>query len=295
MTLNAFSHQASGNITWLASYPKSGNTWMRAFLSHVLMPEDAVFDLNRLYVQGIASSREVFELYTGLDSCDLTVDEINKIRPDLYRHISDAVPERHYCKVHDAYRLINGHTIFPNNASKRVLYIIRNPLDVAVSYKHHLQKDNIEAVTALCNPKGGLALATNRLPNQLPQHMGTWSQHVSSWVQQKNMPVIVVRYEDMVLDTFSTFAKVLTELELNISSKRVQAAIDETDFQRLQQLEQTLGFHEKPQLMPRFFRKGKIGSWRDELNQSDMDEIIRFNKVVMQQFAYLDANDKPVF
>ncbi|HJX72016.1 MAG TPA: hypothetical protein VJ346_08695, partial [Bacteroidales bacterium] len=68
-------------IVWLASYPKSGNTWFRIFLTNLLNHTNEPVDINNLYPSTIASSRSLFDEATGLESSDLTLDEIELLRP----------------------------------------------------------------------------------------------------------------------------------------------------------------------------------------------------------------------
>ncbi len=73
-------------IVWLASYPKSGNTWMRAFLSNYLADGDKPVDINSLDTGGpIASARTIFDEAVGVEASDLTQDEIERYRPRVYR------------------------------------------------------------------------------------------------------------------------------------------------------------------------------------------------------------------
>ncbi|KAB2870631.1 MAG: sulfotransferase domain-containing protein, partial [Bacteroidales bacterium] len=92
-------------IVWLASYPKSGNTWFRVFLSNLLSESDQPADINNLYATPIASSRELFDEATGLSSAELTLDEIDILRPGVYSYAARNSKEILFQKVHDAWLL----------------------------------------------------------------------------------------------------------------------------------------------------------------------------------------------
>ncbi len=72
-------------IYWLASYPKSGNTWLRSFLSNLQQDGDAPADINELATGTIASARDWLDEALGFDSADLSADEIDRLRPAVYR------------------------------------------------------------------------------------------------------------------------------------------------------------------------------------------------------------------
>lgn len=158
-----------GNIIWLASYPKSGNTWFRAFLSSLLSKTDAPVDINCLEGGPIFSARAVFDSTTFIQSSDLLPDEIDNLRPLVYEELSRKAADRLFIKAHDAYTYLdNGRPLFPSNATGGAIYLIRNPLDVAVSYANHLSCD-LEKAISLLNDVGN-AMCAN--PKTLPISCG---------------------------------------------------------------------------------------------------------------------------
>ena len=126
-------------IIWLASYPKSGNTWFRFFLRALLNENET-----RGCEMGMASSREVFDDYTGICSSDLTNDEIDSLRPGVYEQVvADAEKLPIFAKTHDACtNLADGEPMLSRKATAGAIYLIRNPLDVAVSFAYHSGHEN---------------------------------------------------------------------------------------------------------------------------------------------------------
>ena len=113
-------------IVWLASYPKSGNTWFRVFLSNLLNKNDQPADINNLYATPIASNRELFDEATGLASSDLTPEEIDNLRPGVYEYAARNSKEFLYQKVHDAWIETElGEPMFSKNVTHGVVYFIR--------------------------------------------------------------------------------------------------------------------------------------------------------------------------
>ncbi|MFH1728807.1 MAG: sulfotransferase domain-containing protein [Pseudomonadota bacterium] len=283
------------NIVWLASYPKSGNTWFRTFLSTILNEKKSEPDINDLQSTPIASARGIFEDHVECESSDLSSDEVESLRPDVYREISDNLEDKFYMKVHDAYtKTKESEWLFPPEATFGVIYLVRNPLDVAVSFANHNSGSIDKTVDNLCNNDFALCKHKKSFSNQLLQRHLTWSGHVLSWIDSPNK-VCVLRYEDMKLDSLRTFKKACDFLNLDKSDKEIAQAIEKTSFDKLRKQEEEKSFNEKPQKCKFFFRKGKIGSWREKLKNHHVDKLISCHYDVMKRFGYLDKNDKLVF
>lgn len=180
---------------WLASYPKSGNTWMRSFLTALL--REAPPDINALATDGIFSSKAFVELATDVDEEALSPRDWAVFRREALRYRFEASERSMYLKVHDAYTYDpwTGEPLVPSFGHPLVLYLIRNPLDVAVSFAHH----NHEPVEKTVRSMGQTSYGLSRKPwqQQSWQPMGTWSMHAQSWLEQPHLPVHVMRYEDM--------------------------------------------------------------------------------------------------
>ena len=275
-------------IVWLASYPKSGNTWFRVFLTNLLRENAQPAHINELKETSIASARNLFDEVTGLPSEDLTHEEIDMLRPEVYKWIAADSDDLVFKKVHDAYTYLpNGRPIFPAEASHAVIYFIRDPLDVAVSFAHHSAKKPEEMLKALNNPNFSFCGKRHRFYNQLRQKLGTWSQHVKSWVDQGNIPVHVLRYEDMQKDTFQTFQSAVRFLKLDKTDETIQKAIELSDLSVLQKQEQEQGFREKMIKAESFFRKGSIGEGKQLFSEQQINEIIDNHVDILRRFGYL--------
>ncbi len=286
----------SGSIFWLASYPKSGNTWTRTFIRSVLGGADDPewdLDLNHLATGGIASSREWVERGLGFDLSCLRHEEVELLRPAAYRHLSERMTEPGYYKVHDAYTENGaGEPLFPAEATRGVLYIARNPLDVAVSYANHMGSDTERSVHHMGEGNASLCGATTGQAIQLRQRLLSWSGHVRSWLQSP-LPVLVVRYEDMRLDPLHAFTRIAEFLELPSDEVAVAEALRLCEFERLQAKEAEGGFREKPARAPVFFRRGKVGDWKEELTPEQVDRIVEDHRDVMEELGYLGPGGQP--
>ncbi|MDA3779311.1 MAG: sulfotransferase domain-containing protein [Bacteroidales bacterium] len=280
-------------IIWLASYPKSGNTWFRVFLSNLLSAGDKPADINNLHNTPIASARQIFDEVTGLSSSELTSDEIENLRPEVYKQIAQETEEVIYKKIHDSYHLTqSGKQLIPTEYSKGVIYFVRNPLDVAISFAHHSNCSFSKMIKNMSNTNYSFCAKDDRLQNQLLQKLDTWSNHVISWLNQKNIPVHLMRYEDMKGDTFNSFKKATDFIGLNNSDEEIKKAIEYSSIKELQKQESNNGFKEKSPNSKSFFRKGEINSWKDVLTNNQIDEIINRNNEIMKRLDYLDSNNK---
>jgi len=282
-------HGIRKNIVWLASYPKSGNTWFRIFLSNLLSNSKEPASINHLHLLPIVSSRSIFDRYLGTHTSDLTYDEIDSLRPRVYRLISKESKNDIFLKTHDAWGLnADGNPIFPEEVTKGAVYLIRNPLDIAVSFAFHNNADIDKTISEMNNTKYGLCLNNSKLMNQIPQHLLSWSEHVISWVHRSNLPVYVLRYEDMIGEPEKTFSRVLGFLQIAYTDKKLSLALQNSAFDKLSEQEEKNGFRERPIHSKKFFRSGQINYWKIYLSTTQVKQIIKLHRTVMEEFGYLE-------
>jgi aryl sulfotransferase len=277
-------------IVWLASYPKSGNTWMRAFLTALLNKENPGVDINNMMPSTIASSRQLFDEMAGVSASDLLPEEIDRLRPAIYRQNAMESDELIYHKIHDAWiRLPGGEPLVPADATRCVIYIIRNPLDVAVSFANHLNTSIDKTINTMNNPDYAFCDRRDRLANQLRQRLLTWSGHVKSWLDESGLPVWVMRYEDMSAQPEITFTKAVNFIGLPHTPAEIKAALELCNFSRLQKQEEEKGFSEKNARSPSFFRKGTVGDWRNVLSPEQVERVVIPHREMMERFGYNDG------
>jgi aryl sulfotransferase len=271
---------------WLASYPKSGNTWMRMMLYSLRREK---LDINSVHDASILT-RNDFEQYFGFKSSVLTQEEIDAVRPDLHRALASAWMEPLLLrKVHDCYwKNAAGEAVFPADVSRGVVYIARDPRDVAVSYSHHNVSDVAKTVHNLCESGFTIAKSIKAMKFQFSQPLGSWSEHVTSWLDQTEIPVLLVRYEDMLEDSCRELVRVAEFLGLPQASNAeacAQAALA-SSFENLRAQEEEKGFREKPTKAKRFFRSGRAGEGLEVLSPDLLDRIESANGAVMQRLGY---------
>lgn len=283
-----FDPQKPRGLVWLASYPKSGNTWLRTFL----------FALNRTIVQGApesidindidefsANERDVamYERHLGRPIDQAKPGEIAALRPRVQEEICRSGTGLVLMKTHSAMGFDYGHPLINRKVSAGAIYVVRNPLDVAISFAHYRDSPIDEVIADMATPGfGGLTEG-----HQIYFSAGTWSEHVSSWTIPPSARVLVVRYEDLLDRPIESFSAIARHVAMSPTPEQLQRAIDLTSFDRLRETETRTGFVEKPDQAARFFRAGRAGQWRDALTAAQVDRVVADHRVQMERFGYL--------
>ena len=274
---------APPGLVWLASYPKSGNTWLRALLANVMSGRLEPEPINDLHAGvDISSSRPLFEQRTLVDASLLTLAEIEGLRPLVYGE-AESYSKMVWHKTHEAYtRLADGRALLGGKA-RAAVYLVRDPRDQVISWAHHtgLSVDRAVAYSLSAETR----LADGRY-TQLIQRLGDWSGHVRSWLEQADMPVHLMRYEDLHADTAATFSRALDFLGVRYTAAMVERAVRHSDFAELRRQEEAHGFDERLHPEQAFFRKGRVGDWRQELSLEQISLIESHHCAMMQRLGY---------
>ena len=282
-------------ITWLASYPKSGNTWFRVFLGNLGTGDGDPVDINALDGAPIASSRVSFETFAGLDASDLTHDEVDQLRPDVYTHVALNAVEPPLMKIHDAFGFLSdGRPMFGGRAVAGAIYFIRNPLDVVVSFANHSGISMDRSIQTINNQNHQFCGKMDRQDNQLRQKLLDWSGHVRSWIDDSGLPVHAVRYEDMLDSPVETFYGAIEFAGIEATPGEVEMALEKSRFNNLKDQEKKNGFREKVQGCPAFFNRGEAGYWRQVLSSSQVAAVCCCHGETMARFGYLDRRGNPL-
>ena len=268
---------------WLASYPKSGNTWFRAFLSNLNDGQSAPHPINQMNTGDTASLREWLDDVLGFATADLTAEEIDELRPAVYRWTAANGVATHY-KIHDAC-VIDG--LDDPSYLSGTLYIVRNPLDVAPSYAHQLNCSVDDAIRHMGNPDKAFCASPNGISGQVRQTLLSWSGHVASWLDSPNAAVHLIRYEDMHAAPLQTFTDAVRFLGLPSDAPSIERAIGFSGFAELAAQEASDGFRESLVNGRRFFRRGECGGWRDTLSVEQVHRIVSDHHAMMARLGYL--------
>ncbi|MCB1605212.1 MAG: sulfotransferase domain-containing protein [Gammaproteobacteria bacterium] len=273
-----------GNILWLASYPKSGNTWIRTFIHNYLAKKPV--DINTIHQQSIdevKAFRYQKFLSNGQKTTDLSLEEVCSIRPAVHADIAAHANGTVFVKSHNFQGQYKGYPLHNWSVSSGAIYVVRNPLDVVISLSNYFGYTIDEAIDYMANDMAG----TPNEPENVPQVITSWSLNVSSWTQEASRNLLVLRYEDLLSNPKKYFRKVESLLGLKKDPKRLIKAIKDSSFGNLKKQEQTKGFVEKHENATSFFRKGKANQWKELLSEEQIKRIVDTHREQMARFKYI--------
>lgn len=275
-------------VIWLASYPKSGNTWFRIILSNLMGEEE--IDINDLEKMPISSSRPVMENYTGFDSSNFFHDEADKLRPitnDLYAQDCQEITFR---KCHDAFTYPEtDKPLLGRPEFHKAIYIIRNPLSIVASLANHNNVTIDKAIQQMADESYSLNNTNRKWTNQLRQKLFSWSSHVESWTNAGKQEKMIIRYEDLYNHPLPTLKKTIMFSGLDYDDEEIMNAYHESHFEKVKQQESKQAFKEKPPQLQHFFRKGKTDSWKEELSPEQAAKVIKKHWRMMEKYSYLSS------
>ncbi len=277
-----------GRYQWLASYPKSGNTWLRLALWS-LSRDGAAIDLGDHHLLApMASARARFDSAMDVESSLLTEAEGAALRPRFYAFEAASASSGLLRKVHDRWMLTpEGEPLFPPAVTEATIYVVRDPRDVAASFAHHNGQSVAEIIAFMADPDAGLTVSRRRPGYQFVQRIGTWSMHVTSWLDAPGMPEpLLLRYEDISADPHAALTRAARHLGWQVEAGAVARAVAATRFDVLKATEARTGFAEKPPTATSFFRRGVAGGWRDTLTTEQAARICDDHATVMERLGY---------
>jgi hypothetical protein len=270
-------------IIWLASYPKSGNTWMRAFLHNLFRDPNEAYDINKITDLSISDSS--IDWYRAQDKRDWTewspVD-VARMRRGAQLAMCRVKPDDVFVKTHNASVVFLGYPMMHQDLTAGAIYIVRNPLDVCISLSHHYGTDLDTTIDILADPSIG-SKTNDKIVYEVHK---SWSIHVDSWTNPPRPGLAVLRYEDMLNNPIKTFGGLSQFLGLTPPRKRLERAIERASFKTLRRQEDEQGFKEKSPFAQKFFRDGRAGQWRELLTPAQIDKVASAHKEQMQRFGY---------
>jgi len=275
-------------IVWIASYPRSGNTWMRVFLNGLyqllFLPGPVRIDLNRMTnLEESDLDLARFEALLKRRGRDLTREMIAAARPQVQLKIATDAKGLVLVKTHNAMIADQGTPLINRQASAGGIYIVRNPLDCALSLADFRGIPVDQAIADMATP----GFANFGSDKSVYWICGSWSENVASWTETPGGPIHVVRYEDMLEKPDVAFGGVAAHLGLAPRPDQTARAVELARFDALQSSEREHGFSERPRDNPVFFRAGRAGQWRERLTPAQVDRIVAAHGTQMRRFGYL--------
>ena len=276
-------------IIWLSSYPKSGNTWIRTVLCTLLYSKNYNFNfeiLRNIVEFDIPANYEFLKKNNNQEFNNLNnINVISKYWLEAQK-IFNSKSKTKIFKTHSANISYLRKNYTDKNATKGLIYIIRDPRDVAISYSKHINKNIDEVIDFMQRDNAITYSAKGRYPIILSR----WDYHIKSW-HRLEVPKLFIKYED-ILENTATVVRLLIKFlnnKLGYSIKLDATKIDEvilnTSFEKMRKQEQADGFSEASKYNA-FFRKGKKEQWKELLNKNQISEITKAFKNAMIKFDY---------
>ena len=283
-------------IIWLASYPKSGNTWIRTFISSIIFSKDGISNFNNLEkITQYPMRRHFHNLLENFQN----INEIKKnwIISQDKMNLDNKIK---FLKTHHVNCKIGSDSFTNLDNTKGVIYIVRDPRNVITSIKNHFSLNSYdEAKKFIFDEYRWLGFVGNDnkiRDNKLPTLISSWNINYKSW---KNMSknFLLIRYEDLLMDPDKEFAKIVKFLNsiLNIKFNKniITEAIKTSSFDNLKKLEKLGLFGEsvadtKSGEKKDFFYLGPKNDWKKLLDQKISKEIEQKFQNEMKELMYLD-------
>ena len=285
-------------IIWLASYPKSGNTWLRFFIISLLMGKKV--DLNLNHLKAIISYPDKIH-FKGLLKNVLDIDEIAKNWINSQNRINSDKTFRFF-KTHNMFIKYKDCSFTDINNTLATIHIVRDPRNVITSLKNHYSLSNYEDAKKFLFYENQILTPSekekekylNKEKHPLPQIVGSWRTHYISWKNMKKN-YFLVKYEDLVKNPLEEFTKVTNfiskVLKVKFSNEQIENAVKLSSFRNLQSMEKKYGFTESSinneGVKNKFFYLGPSNDWNNILESNLVEEINKKYSTEMSELGYL--------
>ena len=277
-------------IIWVASYPKSGNTWVRSFLISLLSGRN--LDINNLGLVPQYPKEEHFKEITN------NVNDIIEISKKWIKsqEIINKNKEIKFFKTHNMLCNISDNYFTDERNTLGSIYIVRDPRNVVTSLKNHYQfKDYKDAINFMFDEKKYLGSKYNKEENSVPTLIGSWKSNYNSWkILNKNL--LIIKYENLLNNEFIEFKKISNYIEKILGKKfndnELRKAIDNCSFKNLKKMENEHGFVESPinketGKKQTFFNLGPKNEWKNILEKKFVKEIESKFSIEMKELDYI--------
>ena len=282
-------------IFWITSYPKSGNTWLRILLSSYYYTKDGFYDESVLKNIDQFPQKKFFKEFNYdprvvTDTIKFWIKAQEKINQDK---------KLRFFKTHNAFGALNNFDFTNKHNSIGCVYVVRDPRNVITSLKNFYEMNDDQAFKWITN-KNQYIYDVNKFEKDGYsdfQFISSWDTNFESWKIQKKIPIKIIRYEDLLNQTYKVLTEVITFINQTTISKekinknKIKNAIGSTSFSKLKEKEKNEGFSEAPKSkggdkkIP-FFNLGPKNNWKIILNDDLKDKLNNVFKKKLEELAY---------
>jgi len=281
-------------ITWIASYPKSGNTWVRAIVSALIYSANGKFNFNLIKLIELFEKKNRYRFVEDLHNDDFKnlnkIDYISKYWKKCQEQIvfnQSINPIFNIFKTHSANLAVNSLGFTDSNLTEALIYIVRDPREIVISYSNHMGKNIDESIEAITD-NSRLLSSDSKFATSV---MSSWDIHYESW-KRLEVPKILIKYEDLVnqstdqISKISNFLAKVLKIDIKKLDCKINNVFNSTTINEFRKHEKNNGFDESSK-NSNFFGEAKINSWKKKLTLEQIRKIEhKFNKT-LKELEYL--------
>ena len=282
-------------IIWIASYPKSGNTWIKSLLSSYLYSNNGIFNSNlskkiqqfpnknyfKYFIQDFSDTKKISDYWIAAQD---RINLFNENKTILF-------------KTHSALCTYKNNSFTNKNNTQAVIYVVRDPRNVITSISNYYSLSIDESYNFMINKNKIISEAEMGGKNfGISTVLGSWALHYKSWEKIKFAPILIVKYEDLIKNTKNSLIIIINFLkkfiDIKIDDKKILNTVNSCNFDNLAKMEKAGGFIEerfsnKSRKRIIFFNLGKKNNWKTLLDKKIIRKIESRFKNEMNELGYL--------
>lgn len=291
----------SKHIFFISSYPKSGNTLMRLIITSLFFTRDGIVNFENLKYIGQLENKIFLEIIRKINKKDfLNLDNLStlykyhvKIKEKSNLNFKEDFT---FFKSHNIMNSFNGHEYVNENQIRGIIYLVRDPRDIVLSWKNFDKTSISNSVDLITNENSSITW-NDHIHSSLPINiepkvlLSSWKNHINSiLIKKSTMPILIIRFEDLITKKEFILEKILSFFEKNFnikimnSKEKIKNILETSNFDRLKKEELNSNFKESNN--SNFFNKGKIGNWKYNLDNTFSEKIENEFSKEMKIFDY---------